>query len=206
MTLAAQLRAIADRLEAAEAEYAAAREAARGELVAAIHADTPVVPLTEAQQQLVDALRRARDSAAVPVAAGAGAEVSRPSATGPSAPIEQAGSPGGASAGDGSHDPSPSAPPDNAGAVRKVRTPARHAGGAGSIPATRSNTQAETSRQPQPESGSAGARPTSGALRSLESKRGYQDSIGRWVPDPIGIVVLWSDVVAALAQEQEARK
>lgn len=34
----------------------------------------------------------------------------------------------------------------------------------------------------------------------LASKRGYQDSIGRWVRDPLGIVVLWSDVEAFLAQ------
>lgn len=38
-----------------------------------------------------------------------------------------------------------------------------------------------------------------GLREALDGKRGYQDSIGRWVRDPIGIVVLWSDVEAALA-------
>jgi hypothetical protein len=103
MTLPDQLRAIADRLEAAEADYTAAREAARGELVAAIHADTPVVPLTEAQQQVIDALRAARrgsligsDSAAVQVAAEEhqpGEEPVPISAPSPAAPIQQAGPP-----------------------------------------------------------------------------------------------------------------
>jgi hypothetical protein len=38
-------------------------------------------------------------------------------------------------------------------------------------------------------------------LRALEQKRGYEDSIGRWVPDPIGNVVLLDDALAAIEEK-----
>lgn len=110
MTLPEQLRAIADRLEAAEEARAAAvwelYELASGTTIA-----------------MRDGSSIEGDSAAVPVAAERG-EVG-------AVPVE---------------DPAPPSAPI-AGAVQTARTPARHAGGAGSTPATRSNTCPECGNQ-----------------------------------------------------------